>query len=97
MKVFSTTLDISLVYGLILFLSCLVLFSIFEIYYDRRKNVWNINGPFPLPLFGTIFVHSKYSNNVILLLGNSLLFAKPHEEFMPTIKAVSIKHFQSIV
>ena len=52
MKVFSTTLDISLVYGLILFLSCLVLFSIFEIYYDRRKNVWNINGPFPLPLFG---------------------------------------------
>ena len=71
----STLLDYSLLYGVILFGSCVFLFAVLEIYFDRRKNLWNIPGPIPLPLFG-----------------NSLLFAKPHELFMPTLKAVSNKY-----
>ena len=73
----STVLDYSLVYGVILFGSCVFLFALLEIYFDRKKNLWNIPGPIPLPLFG-----------------NSLLFAKAHEFFMPTVKAVS-KSFKS--
>jgi len=75
MKFFSTSLDISLVYGLVLFLSCLFVFSVFEIYFDKRRNLWNIPGPFPLPLFG-----------------NALLFAKPHEYFMPTCSTLIKKY-----
>ena len=73
----STLLDYSLLYGVIFFGSCIFLFALLEIYFDRKKNLWNIPGPIPLPLFG-----------------NSLLFAKAHEFFMPTVKAVS-KSFKS--
>ena len=75
----STLLDYSLFYGVILFGSCVFLFAVLEIYFDRKKNLWNIPGPVPLPLFG-----------------NSLLFAKAHEFFMPTVKAVSICHLNPV-
>ena len=52
MKIFNDTIDINLVNGVILILSCVFLFSIFEMYFDKKKNVWHINGPFPLPLLG---------------------------------------------
>ena len=55
MKIFSSILlDYSLFYGLILFCSFVFLFAVFEIYFDRKKNLWNLPGPFPLPLFGSI-------------------------------------------
>ena len=90
MKFFSTSLDISLVYGLVLFLSCLFVFSVFEIYFDKRRNLWNIPGPFPLPLFGKI-LNSQLHFQLFscLIIGNALLFAKPHEYFMPTCSTVS--------
>ena len=75
----STLLDYSLFYGVILFGSCVLLFAVLEIYFDRKKNLWNIPGPVPLPLFG-----------------NSLLFAKAHEFFMPTVKAVSMPFKSSV-
>ena len=88
MNIFSSTLDYFLVYGLVFLISGLFLFSLFEIYYDRKKNLWHIPGPFPLPLVGKIMKLHKILP-LLLIEGNSLLFAKPHEEFMPTLNAVS--------
>ena len=53
MKVFSSNiLDNSLFYGIIFLISCVFLFTVFEIYFDRKKNLWNLSGPFPFPLIG---------------------------------------------
>ena len=96
MNLFSTTLEYSLVYGVILFVSCLFVFSLFEIYYDRKKNLWHIPGPFPLPLVGKLQLQQQFtflSESKPFASGNSLLFAKPHELFMPTLQAVSSKRF----
>ena len=61
MNLFSTTLEYSLVYGVILFVSCLFVFSLFEIYYDRKKNLWHIPGPFPLPLVGKLQLQQQFT------------------------------------
>ena len=64
MKVFSSNiLDNSLFYGIILLISCVFLFTVFEIYFDRKKNLWNLSGPFPLPLIGK----EDFLNNLNLL------------------------------
>ena len=52
MKIFSFLLDLDLFYVSVLFASCIFLFSVFDIYYDRKKNLWHFSGPFPLPLVG---------------------------------------------
>lgn len=54
MTILSTLLDFNLLYFTVLILSCLFLFSVVDIYYDKKKNLWHLNGPFPLPLFGMI-------------------------------------------
>ena len=94
MKIFSSVLlDYSLFYGIILFCSFVFLFAVFEIYFDRKKNLWNLSGPFPLPLFGRNFIFSiqcKWH----LFLGNALLLAGPPEQFIQTLKTVSDKYGQ---
>ena len=76
MKIFSTSLDISLVYGLILFLSCLFVFSVFEIYFDKKKNLWHMKGPFPLPLFGKLMlldINYKKGSDTLSIFKNHVL------------------------
>ena len=93
MKVFSFLLDLNLFYVSVLFASCIFLFSVFDIYYDRKKNLWHLNGPFPLPLVGNegrLFL--KFLFMFFMSLGNALLFAKPPEQFMPIVQAVSINY-----
>ena len=45
-------MDYSFFYVIILLCSCVFVFAVFEIYFDRKKNLWNFSGPFPLPLIG---------------------------------------------
>ena len=77
----STLLDSSLFYyGVILFASCVFLFALLEIYVDRRKHLWNIPGPLPLPLLGN----------------SLLLVKRKNELFIPTLKAVSRSNWKLI-
>ena len=54
MKVLSAFLDSNIFYFSILFLSCLFLFSVLDIYVNKKKNLWHLKGPFPLPLVGKV-------------------------------------------
>ena len=86
----SILLDYSLFYVIILLCSCVFVFAVFEIYFDRKKNLWNLSGPFPLPLIGK----EDFKNNLNLLndsnslLGNAFLLAGPAEQFIQTMKSV---------
>ena len=54
---------------MLILLTGALLWSIKELYLDRKKNLLDLPGPKPLPF-----------------LGNALLFAKPNEQFIPTVK-----------
>ena len=54
MKLVSALSDLNIFYIFVLLGSCLFLLSVFDIYRDKKKNLWHLNGPFPLPFFGEI-------------------------------------------
>ena len=52
MKIIPASVDLNIFYVFLLFGSCLFLLSVFDIYYDKKKNLWNLRGPFPFPFVG---------------------------------------------
>ena len=54
MKLFSALLDFNIFYVSLLFATGLFLLSVLDIYYDKKKNLWHLSGPFPLPFVGEI-------------------------------------------
>ena len=83
----------TLVWFMVWFCFCLVwfCFQYLKSIMTEGKMSGTSMGPFHCPYL-VQYLSIQNAANVILLLGNSLLFAKPHEEFMPTIKAVSSEY-----
>jgi len=60
---------------LFLILLTISFLGVFDIYWDRKKNLFHLPGPLPLPL-----------------LGNALMFTKPHEFFMGTLQQLRAQY-----
>ena len=81
---------------LFLILLTISFLGVFDIYWDRKKNLFHLPGPLPLPLLGATKIKTKSDlwlfRTKYLLQGNALMFTKPHEFFMGTLQQLRAQY-----